>query len=174
MYTIDDNPFSINLINKLISNNTKLAISKTAIEKIVSCRDYLNHKIESSKSPIYGINTGFGSLYNVKISSKNLKKLQENLVKSHACGIGKKVPKSIVKLMMLLKIKALCHGYSGVQLITVERLIDFYNLDALPVIYTKGSLGASGDLAPLAHMALSIIGEGEMWYKGKKLRLLKF
>ena len=170
MYTIDDNPFSINLISKLISNKTKLALSKNSIDKIVSCRDYLNNKIESSKSPIYGINTGFGSLYNVKISSKNLKKLQENLVKSHACGIGKKVPKSIVKLMMLLKIKALCHGYSGVQLSTVKRLIDFYNLDALPVIYTKGSLGASGDLAPLAHMALSIIGEGEMWYKGKKVK----
>ena len=170
MYTIDENPFSINLISKLISNKTKLALSKNSIDKIVSCRDYLNHKIESSKAPIYGINTGFGSLYNVKISSKNLKKLQENLVKSHACGIGKKVPKSIVKLMMLLKIKALCHGYSGVQLSTVKRLIDFYNLDALPVIYTKGSLGASGDLAPLAHMALSIIGEGEMWYKGKKVK----
>ena len=129
----------------------------------------MDNKIKSSQSPIYGINTGFGSLCNIKISSNNLKELQENLVRSHACGTGEIVPKSVVKLMILLKIKALSHGYSGVQLKTVERLIDFYNLDATPVVYSKGSLGASGDLAPLAHIALSIIGEGEIMYRGQKI-----
>ena len=124
--------------------------------------------MESNDSPIYGINTGFGSLCNVKISNDNLSKLQENLVKSHACGTGEEVPAAIVKILLLLKIQSLSYGFSGVQLLTVERLIDFYNNDILPVIYTQGSLGASGDLAPLAHLSLPLLGEGEVWYEGKK------
>ena len=122
----------------------------------------------SEETPIYGINTGFGSLCNVKISNENLSKLQENLVKSHACGTGEEVPLTIVKLMLLLKIQSLSYGYSGVQLETVERLIAFYNNDILPVVYNQGSLGASGDLAPLAHLALPLLGEGEVYYEGKK------
>lgn len=121
----------------------------------------------SHKDPIYGINTGFGSLYNVKINSANLTKLQENLMKSHACGTGDMVPKEIVKLMLLLKIQSLSYGHSGSQLETVNRLIDYYNNDVLPVVYTQGSLGASGDLAPLAHLSLPLIGDGEVWYKGE-------
>ena len=126
--------------------------------------------MESNDAPIYGINTGFGSLCNVKISNDNLSKLQENLVKSHACGTGDEVPAAIVKILLLLKIQSLSYGFSGVQLLTVERLIDFYNNDILPVIYTQGSLGASGDLAPLAHLSLPLLGEGEVWYEGKKCR----
>jgi histidine ammonia-lyase len=125
--------------------------------------------MEANETPIYGINTGFGSLCNIKISNENLSKLQENLVKSHACGTGEEVPSEIVKLMLLLKIQSLSYGYSGVQLITVLRLIDFYNNDILPVIYTQGSLGASGDLAPLAHLSLPLLGEGEVFYNGKKM-----
>ncbi|WP_396195551.1 histidine ammonia-lyase, partial [Flavobacterium sp.] len=117
-------------------------------------------------APIYGINTGFGSLCNVKISNEHLSQLQENLVKSHACGTGEEVPQEIVKLMLLLKIQSLSYGHSGVQLQTVERLVDFYNHDILPVIYTQGSLGASGDLAPLAHLSLPLLGEGEVNYDG--------
>lgn len=135
--------------------------------KIENCRRYLNEKIKSHDTPIYGINTGFGSLYNVKISSENLTKLQDNLVMSHACGIGDMVPNEIVKLMLLLKIQSLSYGHSGVQLQTVNRLVDFYNKDILPIIYTQGSLGASGDLAPLAHLALPLIGKGNVWYDGK-------
>lgn len=105
---------------------------------------------------------------NVKVSNENLKKLQANLVRSHACGTGALVPQSVIKLMLLLKIKALCFGHSGVQLKTVQRLVDFYNSDILPVVYTQGSLGASGDLAPLAHIALALIGEGEVWFQGIK------
>ncbi len=128
-----------------------------------------NTKTEENKSPIYGVNTGFGALYNVKISSDNLTILQENLVMSHACGTGNEVPEEIVKLMLFLKIQSLSYGYSGVQLSTVERLIDFYNNDVLPIIYTQGSLGASGDLAPLAHLALPLIGKGEVICNGEKM-----
>tara|TARA_B100000900_G_scaffold102477_1_gene84959 strand:- start:133 stop:1629 length:1497 start_codon:yes stop_codon:yes gene_type:complete len=169
MYLIDDNPFTLDLVYELILKKTSINLSNGSREKIISCREYLDNKIKSSQFPIYGVNTGFGSLCDIKISSNNLKELQENLVRSHACGTGEIVPKNVVRLMILLKIKALSHGYSGVQLKTVERLIDFYNLDATPVVYSKGSLGASGDLAPLAHIALSIIGEGEIMYRDQKI-----
>jgi histidine ammonia-lyase len=137
------------------------------IVKIQNCRNYLDDKLERHDGPIYGINTGFGSLHNVKISAGNLTKLQENLVKSHACGSGEMVPNEIVKLMLLLKVQSLSYGYSAIQLQTVNRLIDFYNNDIYPVVYTKGSLGASGDLAPLAHLSLPLIGEGEVWFNSQ-------
>lgn len=166
MYKISNQPFTIELINDLILNKTIIQLSDEVISNINSCYSFLNSKIENSEVALYGINTGFGSLCNEKISRKDLKKLQENLVRSHACGAGKLVPKSIVKLMLILKIKALCFGHSGVHLSTIQRLLDFYNFDILPVVYTQGSLGASGDLAPLAHIALSVIGEGKVWYNG--------
>jgi len=150
-------------LSELILTEKKVKLSKEAIVKIESCRTYLDKKTNSNTTPIYGINTGFGSLYNIKIDTKNLQQLQENLVMSHACGIGKKVPKSIVKLMLLLKIQSLSYGYSGVQVETVKRLVDFYNNNITPIIYTQGSLGASGDLAPLAHLFLPLFGEGEFW-----------
>ncbi|OYU81856.1 MAG: histidine ammonia-lyase [Flavobacterium sp. BFFFF1] len=156
-------------INEMIVQNKPIALSEEAKVNIQKCRDYLDHKMQSNDDPIYGINTGFGSLYNIKISKENLSQLQENLVKSHACGIGDEVPLPIVKLMLLLKVQSLSYGNSGVQLITVERLIDFYNNDILPVIYTQGSLGASGDLAPLAHLSLPLIGMGEVCFGDKKL-----
>jgi len=149
-------------INTIIETQKKLALSEESILNIKKSHSYLSSKLEKASTPVYGINTGFGSLCNVEISPDNLSKLQENLVKSHACGTGELVPKAIVKLMLLLKIQSLSYGNSGVQLITVERLIDFYNHDILPVVYTQGSLGASGDLAPLAHMALPLLGLGEV------------
>ena len=145
-------------ISEITRSQKKLELSEEAILNIKKSHAYLSNKIKDNDTPIYGINTGFGSLCNVKISSENLSKLQENLVMSHACGTGDYVPKPIVKLMLLLKIQSLGYGYSGVQLETVERLIDFYNHDILPVVYTQGSLGASGDLAPLAHLSLPLIG----------------
>ncbi|MBJ2172680.1 histidine ammonia-lyase [Aureibaculum sp. A20] len=166
-HSISSKYLNLSIIDKIINSNMKLVLSDDSVEKINKCRLYLDEKLAKNKNPIYGINTGFGALYNVKISKKNLTILQENLVMSHACGTGEKVPKSIVKLMLFLKIQSLSYGYSGVQLATVNRLIDFYNNDILPVIYTQGSLGASGDLAPLAHMALPLIGKGEVTYKGK-------
>ncbi len=153
---------SLETIKKIVENDQQLALSEEATLNITKSYQYLKNKIKDNDRPIYGINTGFGSLYNVKISTENLSKLQENLVMSHACGTGDLVPMPIVKLMLLLKIQSLSYGYSGVQLQTVERLIDFYNNDILPVVYTQGSLGASGDLAPLAHLSLPLLGRGEV------------
>jgi histidine ammonia-lyase len=160
---------SLETLQEIVSHHKSLALSDEAKVNIQKCRDYLDKKMASHSKPIYGINTGFGSLCNVKISNENLSKLQENLVKSHSCGTGDEVPNEIVKLMLLLKIQSLSYGHSGIQLQTVERLVDFYNNDILPVIYTQGSLGASGDLAPLAHLSLPLLGEGEVNFEGKKV-----
>ncbi len=151
-------------------NEGKVAIelSDEAKTKIERCREYLDQKLKESNHPIYGINTGFGSLYNKHIHHGQLEKLQENLVKSHACGTGPEVPEEIVRLMLFLKAQSLSYGYSGVQLATVQRLAKMFNEDILPVIYEMGSLGASGDLAPLAHLALPLIGLGEVVYQENK------
>lgn len=167
MHLISDETLTFERIAAIISNKEILQLSNEAREKIVSCRKYLDHKINSNADPIYGINTGFGSLYNVSIDAKDLSQLQKNLMMSHACGTGDTVPAEVVKLMLLLKIQSLSYGKSAVQLATVERLIDFYNNDILPVVYTQGSLGASGDLSPLAHLCLPLIGLGEVLYKNE-------
>jgi histidine ammonia-lyase len=166
---ISTNILDFAAVQEIVVQNKKLALSEEAKVNIQHCRDYLDAKMQTHKDPIYGINTGFGSLYNIRISDENLSHLQENLVKSHACGTGDEVPQEIVKLMLLLKIQSLNYGHSGVQLVTVERLIDFYNNDILPVIYTQGSLGASGDLAPLAHLSLPLLGEGEVYFNNTKV-----
>lgn len=166
---ISSKVLSLDNLQTIISQNKLLALSDEAKSNIQKCRAYLDEKMAKQDNPVYGINTGFGSLCDVKISNTDLSQLQENLVKSHACGTGDEVPQDIVKIMLLLKIQSLSYGYSGVQLITVERLIDFYNNNILPVIYTQGSLGASGDLAPLAHLSLPLIGEGEVNYDSKKV-----
>lgn len=166
IHYISSDVLSVEIVSGIIAENKTLALSEEARANIEKCRTYLDEKMKSNDDPIYGINTGFGSLYNVKISNENLSKLQENLVKSHACGTGDEVPAEIVKIMLLFKIQSLSYGYSGVQLETVERLIEFYNNDILPVIYEQGSLGASGDLAPLAHLSLPLIGEGEVYADG--------
>ena len=163
---ISTDVLTLETLQEIISEHKTLALSEEAKINIQQCRDYLDRKMASNETPIYGINTGFGSLCNVKISNEHLSQLQENLVKSHACGTGEEVPQEIVKLMLLLKIQSLSYGHSGVQLQTVERLVDFYNHDILPVIYTQGSLGASGDLAPLAHLSLPLLGEGEVYCDG--------
>lgn len=154
-------------IKSIIEEHKVLELSKEVVLNIEKSKKYLEKKILNNSQPIYGINTGFGSLYNVKIASDEIAKLQENIVMSHACGTGNLVPKEIVKLMLLFKVQSLSYGYSGVQLKTVQRLIDFYNLDIIPLIYELGSLGASGDLAPLAHMALPLIGKGEVYYQNQ-------
>ncbi|MGB7786517.1 MAG: histidine ammonia-lyase [Salinimicrobium sp.] len=164
---ISSSVLNLEEIQDILKNKKTLALSEEAIANIEKARKYLNDKMKEHTSPIYGINTGFGSLCNVKISSENLTRLQENLVMSHACGTGEKVSKPIIRLMLLLKIQSLSYGNSGVSLETVNRLIDFYNEDVLPVVYSQGSLGASGDLAPLAHLSLPLIGKGEVYYKGE-------
>ncbi len=161
-FKIGNHPLTISAISEIIKEDLSISLSVSAKKKIKDCRKYLNSKITNSCEPIYGINTGFGSLCNHEISKKDVGVLQRNLVLSHACGTGDPVPFEIVKIMMLLKIQSLSYGYSGVQLETVNRLIDMFNHNIMPVVYQQGSLGASGDLAPLAHMSLPLIGEGEV------------
>ena len=156
-------------LHEILNQGMAIALSDEAKESILKCRAYLDEKVGKSEKPIYGVNTGFGSLCDTTISNEDLSQLQSNLVMSHACGTGAEVPLEVIKIMLFLKIQGLSYGHSGVQLKTVNRLIDFYNSDALPVVYTQGSLGASGDLAPLAHLSLPLIGMGEFHYKGKKV-----
>lgn len=169
IHVISRDYLSLEQLDDIITQNKKLSLSESAISDIQKCRDYLDNKMQENNTAFYGINTGFGSLCNVKIEGEQLTDLQHNLVRSHACGMGEEVPKEIVKLILFLKIQSLSYGHSGVSVEVVRRLIDFYNHEALPVIYQQGSLGASGDLAPLAHLALCLLGEGEMYFKGKKI-----
>lgn len=164
VHYISANHIDFNTIKKIISENQSLELSEKSKTKIIACREYLDRKMAKQTEPIYGINTGFGSLYNKTIDASQLEQLQVNLVMSHACGTGDEVPQEIVKLMLFLKIQGLSYGNSGVQLDTVQRLIDFYNHNVLPVVFEQGSLGASGDLAPLAHLCLPLIGLGEVNY----------
>ncbi len=157
---------TIDRVEQIIECGMSLALSDDARDRINRCRAYLDEKMISQTEPIYGITTGFGSLCDISIDRKQLSQLQKNLVMSHACGVGERVPAEIVKLMLLTKIQSLSYGNSGVQLGTVERLIDFYNNDVIPVVYQQGSLGASGDLAPLANMCLPLLGLGDVEYKG--------
>ncbi len=167
--SIDNNLTGFQQIKDILDQKLKVKISDEVGESISKCRDYLDKKIAVSEALFYGINTGFGFLQNVQIDKAQLTELQSNLLKSHACGMGEEVPVSIVKLMLVLKIKSLSYGHSGVQLETVNRLAEMYNNDILPVVYTQGSLGASGDLAPLSHLSLPLIGLGEVVYKGNRM-----
>ncbi|MCM1152869.1 MAG: histidine ammonia-lyase [Muribaculum sp.] len=169
-YAIGSSELTYNLIEQILKDGTKLVLSDEAIAKIQHCRDYLDRKTNETNVPIYGVTTGFGSLCNKHISADELSTLQENLVKSHSCSVGVPVDKTIVKLMLLLKAHALSMGFSGVQVQTVQRILDFYNNDILPVVYDRGSLGASGDLAPLANLFLPLIGEGEVVFKEKVIK----
>ncbi|MCL2414657.1 MAG: histidine ammonia-lyase [Bacteroidales bacterium] len=169
-FEILSKPLTVKLIDEIISSEAVLKLSPKAIENIERCRNYLDKKMEVQKAPIYGINTGFGSLCNHAVSYEELSQLQRNLVVSHACGTGDEVSVSIVKIMLLLKIQSLSYGHSGVQLTTVQRLIDMFNCNVLPVVYQQGSLGASGDLSPLAHLCLPLLGLGEVYYNNSRVR----
>ncbi len=166
---LDSTPTSFQQIKDVLDFKQLISITFKAHQKIVDCRQYLDSKLASGSAAFYGINTGFGFLQHVQIDSAQLEELQSNLIKSHACGLGEEVPEDIVKLMILLKIKSLSYGHSGVQIATVKRLVDMYNNKVLPVIYTQGSLGASGDLAPLSHLSLPLLGLGEVNYDGEKI-----
>jgi len=164
VHSVSDKSLSHEDIKKIMQASSLLSLSKDSQNKVHRCREFLDKKINGSPEPVYGINTGFGSLYNKNIPKDQLEKLQENLVLSHACGMGPEVPHELVRLMLFLKIQSLAYGYSGVQVATVERLIDMFNKNILPRIYEMGSLGASGDLAPLAHLSLPLIGKGEVYF----------
>ncbi len=167
IHYISSKPLSTKDIQEIITAHKKLMLSDEAKATIQKTRDYLDQKMARSETPFYGINTGFGSLCNVKIAKEKLSQLQENLVMSHACGTGDKVNPEIVKLMLFLKVQSLSYGHSGITEAVAQRLLDFYNEDVIPVVYEQGSLGASGDLAPLAHLSLPLLGKGEVYYNGK-------
>ena len=166
-HIISNAHLSLERIKEILDNHEQLALSQESVAAIEKCRKYLDSKMEDIDRPVYGITTGFGSLYNITIPAEDLSQLQYNLVVSHACGTGVTVRPAIVKIMLLLKAQSLSYGHSGAQLITVQRLIDMFNNDILPVVYQQGSLGASGDLAPLAHLCLPLIGLGEVCWKGE-------
>ncbi|MFA7116010.1 MAG: histidine ammonia-lyase [Bacteroidales bacterium] len=155
-------------VKMLFSDDCEIVFGDKAKARIQKCRDYLDNRMKTQKEPIYGITTGFGSLCDVIVDKKDLTKLQENLVKSHSCSLGEEVSTQIVKFMMILKAKSLSYGYSGAQISTVQRLVDMVNNKVYPVVYQQGSLGASGDLAPLANMCLPLLNLGEVNYKGKR------
>jgi histidine ammonia-lyase len=166
---LDRKWLSFQQVKNLLDYDQLVSITFDAHERILACRAYLDKKMEEKDRQYYGINTGFGFLQHVKIDASQIEQLQYNLIVSHACGLGEEVPADIVKLMLMLKIKSLSYGNSGVQIDTVIRLMYMYNKGVLPVIYTQGSLGASGDLAPLSHLSLPLLGLGEVYYEGKKM-----
>lgn len=153
-------------LEALLSSN--IHFDEVALANIEKCRAYLDMKMKEGDKTFYGINTGFGSLCNVKISNEDIEQLQENLVLSHACGMGAEVPQEIVRIMLLLKIKNFVYGHSGISIPVAQRMVEFFNQQIHPVIYQLGSLGASGDLAPLAHLSLPLLNKGQVYIDGVK------
>lgn len=173
-HVISSKRLDLNTLYTIYKENITLALSQDARDAILNCRDYLDNAFGKEDSPAtYGINTGFGSLCNTHINHDQLELLQYNLLVSHACGTGALVPQELVKLMLFLKIQSLSYGHSGISLEVVERLIYMYNNDIIPVVYEQGSLGASGDLAPLAHLALPLVGEGKVYFNGEQVHASK-
>lgn len=167
-HLISPQPLTYELLERIINEPFHFELSDESKQLIQKCRDYIDRKMENHDTPIYGITTGFGSLCNHTISRDELSQLQKNLVMSHACSTGTEVQPEIVRLMLFLKAHALSLGNSGVQVETVQRILDFLNNDVIPVVYDRGSLGASGDLAPLSNLFLPLIGMGDVYYKGVK------
>lgn len=167
IHKISAEHLTIDKIAEIIRGGYKIELSDDARQRIIHCREYLDKKVAESEVPIYGVTTGFGSLCKISISEDQLSQLQINLMMSHACGVGERVRNEIVKIMILLKVQSLSYGFSGSKLDTVERLINFFNNDIYPIVYQQGSVGASGDLVPLAHMCLPLCGLGEVEYKGQ-------
>ncbi|MEX1192276.1 MAG: histidine ammonia-lyase [Brumimicrobium sp.] len=166
-FELNQQKHTIETLFSILNEQKEIVLGEKAKNSILKCREYLDTRISSKDELIYGVNTGFGSLYSTAISKSELAKLQVNLVRSHACGTGELVQQEIVKLMLLFKAIGLSYGHSGAQLETVQRLLFYFNNDIIPVVYQQGSLGASGDLAPLAHIALALIGEGKVVYKNE-------
>ncbi len=158
---IDGNSLTLEKIEFFLYENPVVALSNDAKRKVKKARKLVEKWLDEDKV-IYGVTTGFGEFANVKISKENLARLQENLIRSHAAGVGEPLPFFIVKLMMLLRANALAKGHSGIRLKTLELLLEMLNRNILPVIPSQGSVGSSGDLAPLSHLVLAMIGEGEV------------
>jgi histidine ammonia-lyase len=164
------NGSNLDLVNfrKIVLEYEEVKIDDSSKKNVEKAREYVEQVIKSEKA-VYGINTGFGKLSDVSIDKCDLAKLQENLIKSHACGVGEVFSEKIVRGMLLLRVNALIKGYSGIRLEVIEKMVEFLNQRVTAVVFSKGSLGASGDLAPLSHMALPIIGLGEVFYQGVRI-----
>ena len=169
IHEITPDNLTFEIVQNILESDLKLQLSEQSKQLIQNSKDYLDKKLQESEKPIYGINTGFGALCDIVISNDELSKLQENLVISHACNIGPEIPADVVKLMLLLKAHALSKGNSAVQLVTVQRILDLFNYNILPLVREQGSLGASGDLAPLAMLFLPLLGLGEVNFEGQKV-----
>ena len=165
---IDGNTLSIDDFINVVRHGYKVELSKDAIEKVKNSRKIVDELIEEERA-VYGITTGFGKFSDVTITKEETKLLQKNLIISHSCGVGKALDEEVVRGIMLLRANALAKGYSGIRLSTLNTLIDMLNKKVHPIIPEKGSLGSSGDLAPLSHMVLVMLGEGEAIYDGQIL-----
>ncbi len=165
---IDGKTLTIHDIVQVARRDTRVVISAEARSRINESRRVLK-KIVEKDQVIYGVNTGFGELSNFGISPKEIKQLQSNLIRSHAAGVGKRLSTEIVRALMLLRANTLAKGYSGVRIRILETLLEMLNKGVTPIIPSKGSVGASGDLAPLSHMILVLMGEGEAEYRSKIL-----
>ena len=163
-YGIDQ--LTLHKVQEIANGNLKAIISDEAKEKIISCRNKVEIITKKDKV-VYGINTGFGPLCDVQISPEETNQLQKNLLITHAVGVGNNIGKQLSKLMMICKVHALCQGFSGVRLELIERIIYFIENNLLPTVPEQGSVGASGDLAPLSHLFLPLIGEGDFWVKNE-------
>lgn len=168
MIILDGNSLNLKKFISVARFKEEVSISEESIALVLKARSFVNEVVESERI-VYGINTGFGKLSDVPIKKENVSELQKNLLMSHACGVGSPFSDEIVRGMMLLRINALIRGYSGVTMDTLNILVEMLNKDVNPVVFEKGSLGASGDLAPLSHMSLPIIGLGEVYYKEKRM-----
>lgn len=155
---------TLNKVIAIAKGELKGIVNAEAKAKVLQCRANVE-KMASSDEAVYGINTGFGPLCDVKISVQDINKLQENLLLTHAVGVGNLIDKELSKIMLICKVQALCQGFSGIRLEVIERLLFFIEKDILPVVPEQGSVGASGDLAPLSHLFLPLIGEGDFWVK---------
>ena len=168
IHYISPEHLTYSIIEQILERRKMLVLSEKSVVLIEKSKAYLDRKMSETDGPLYGINTGFGALCNIEVSKDDLSKLQENLVISHACNLGPEIPQDVVRLMLLLKAHALAKGNSAVQLITVQRILDLYNNDILSIVCEQGSLGASGDLAPLAKLFLPLLGLGEVYHHGIK------
>ncbi|MCF7926675.1 MAG: histidine ammonia-lyase [Candidatus Izimaplasma sp.] len=167
MIKIDGTNLNIKKFIQVARFNEPVKLCDKAVQQVKKASDYIAEVVKKDK-PVYGINTGFGKLSDTTVDRKDLSKLQENLLKSHACGVGNPLKEEIVRGMILLRVNALIKGNSGIRLQVLEKLIEFLNKGVTPVVFEKGSLGASGDLAPLSHMSLPLINLGECFYKGER------
>ncbi len=152
---------------KVARGKEKVEIADSARDNVHASRQIVEETLRG-KEAVYGVNTGFGRLSEVQIGHQDLSTLQENLLKSHACGTGEVFDEAVVRGMMLLRVNALLKGVSAIRHETLEKMVEFLNKGIVPVVYEQGSLGASGDLVPLAHMALPLIAQGEVFYQGKR------